>query len=214
MLIPRLRNDHGELPRLALALATLSAVGFSLVLCVQLFWFELASRNSYALSNVLGAPGRNVLLLTLGAGMLLPALIGLSLFWQKGPLVIERLEYWATVLAPLSLSFVLPSLFLSQVAETKPLFYLVVLAAFGLAIRALIAASFLAQGARRAQLARQTPDAFDTLDALRGSFEQLRTSPRQRALALLLVLAAAAGYAAYFGHYAVVHHRLIQTLDT
>jgi len=210
MLIPRLRNDHGELPRLALALATLSTVGFSLVLCAQLSWMQLAPRNSYALSNVLGVPGRNLLLLTLGVGMLVPALLGLLLVWRKGPLAIETLEYRATTLSPLALSFVLPSLFLSRVAETKPLFYLVVLSAFGLAARALVGASLRAQGARRAQRSEQPTSWFERLGA---RFERVE-SRVPRGAALLLVLFAATGYAAYFGHCAVARHRLIQTVGS
>ena len=208
MLIPRLRNDHRELPRLTLALAKLSAVGFSLVLGAQLSWFELASRSSYALANVLGAPGRNLLLLTLAFGIVMPPLVGLVLLWRKGSLAIERLEYWATVLAPLALAFVLPSLFLSQVAETKPLFYLVVLSAFGLSLRALVAASLRAREAQRSQPAAQEREA---------SSRWLNRLPALHLpgwVPFALVLLAAASYAAYLGHYAVVHHHLIKTLDT
>jgi len=209
MLIPRLRNDHRELPRLALALATLSAVGFSLVLGAQLCWFELASRNSYALSNVLGAPGRDLLLLTLSGGMLVPVLLALSLFWRKGPPAIEQLEFAATLLAPLSLAFVLPGLFLNQVAESKPLFYLVVLSAFGLALRALVAASLRAQHTRRAVLESEArvPPVAETP-------KRLSTLRMMDALPFAFVLLAATGYALYFGHYAVLHHYLIKTVDT
>jgi len=214
MLIPRLRNDHGELPRLALSLATLSAVGFSLVLCAQLSWMQLASRSSYTLSNVLGAPGRNLLLLTLGGGIALPALIGLLLFWRRGPRAIEPLEYWATVLAPLALAFVLPGLFLNQVAETKPLFYLVVLSAFGLATRALCAASLRAQSARRAQRASRPPPPTQRFGALRRFRWRMPALPLPGAIAFSLVVLSAVSYALYFGHYAVVHHRMIQTIDT
>jgi uncharacterized membrane protein len=211
MLIPRLGSDHGELPRLALAVARLSAVGFSLVLCAQLFWMQLAPRSSYALSNVLGAPGRNLLLLTLGAGIVMPALASLLLFWRKGASVLEQLSYWATVLAPLSLAFVLPGLFLSQVAETKPLFYLVVLSAFGLATRALVAASLRAQSARRVARSSMPAQRPSRLQRLRS---RVAAWQRPEAAALAFVLLLAIGYAAYFGHYAIVHHRMIQTIDT
>jgi hypothetical protein len=208
MLIPRLRNDHRELPRVTLALAKLSAVGFSLVLCTQLSWFELASRSSYALSNVLGAPGRNLLLLTLAFGIVMPPLVGVVVLWRKGSLVIERLEHWATVLAPLALAFALPSLFLSQVAETKPLFYLVVLSAFGLSLRALVAASLRAREAQRSQPAAQEREASSRW------LTRLPALHLRESVPFALVLLAAASYAAYLGHYAVVHHRLIKTIDT
>jgi uncharacterized membrane protein len=210
-MIPRLQNDHSELPRLALSLAKLSAVGFSLVLCVQLSGMQLAARSSYTLSNVLGAPGRNLLLLSLGAGILTPVLIGLSLYLRKGTLALETLEYWATVLAPLAVTFVVPGLFLHQVAEAKPLFYLVVLAAFGLVARALLAASLRAHSAGSSRRASQTPSRFYALQSrLFGRFPALHL---RKTWALSLVLLLASGYASYFGHYTVARHRLIQTID-
>jgi uncharacterized membrane protein len=210
-MIPRLPNDRSEPPRLALSLAKLSAVGFSLVLCLQLASMELTARSSYTLSNVLGAPGRNVLLLSLGAGLLVPVLVGFLVFSRNRPGFIEQLEYWATVFAPLALTFVLPALFLAQVAEKKPLLYLVVLSAFGLALRALVAASLRAQGARRTKHAQEpAPDR----PALRRWLRHLPALHLPRVVAFALVLFTAAGFAAYLGHYAVLRHRMLQTIDT
>jgi len=203
MLIPRLRNDHGELPRLALALATLAAVGFSLVLCAQLSWMQLSPRSSYVLSNVLGAPARNLLLATLAAGIAAPALAGLLLFLRKGAHGLDQLEYLATLLSPLALCCLLPGLFLSQVAQSKPLFYLVVLSAFGLATRALVAASARARSARRGSRAAAPSRILARLRSLVPN-----------GAGLLFVVFVAGVFAWYFGHLAVIRHRLIQTIDT
>jgi len=205
MLIHRLRSEFRELPRLALALATLAIVGFSLVLCAQLSVMQLAPRSSYTLSNSLGAPGRNLLLLTLAAGIVTPAAAGLILYLRRGPRAIETLERWATVLSPLSIAFALPAFFLVQVAETKPLFYLVMLSAFGLALRELVAASLRAFGSGAG------PKPVSRARLLLARLPPLRLP---RALALALVLACAAAYALFLGRYAIAHHRLIQTLDT
>ena len=130
------QRDQSALPELARSLATLSAVGFSVVLATQLLWMQLLDRSNYTFGNVLGVPGRNRLLLSVAVGLSLPVLIALLVLWrQKGP-GLASLHRTATLLAPLALVFVLPGLFLSQVAEGKPLFYLVALSAFGLASRA------------------------------------------------------------------------------
>ena len=50
----RLRDDPNELPRLALALATLALVGFSLVFACQMLWLNLSQRSDFALRNTLG----------------------------------------------------------------------------------------------------------------------------------------------------------------
>jgi len=207
MLIPRLRNDYSELPRLATALATLSAVGFSLVLCAQISWMQLSPRSSYVLSNVLGAPARNLLLSTLGAGIFLPALAGLLLLWRRGARGLEQLEYLATLLSPLALACIMPGLFLSQVAQTKPLFYLVVLSAAGLVTRALVGASVRARRARIDSLHGSKPRALPRVVARLGG--QLPSGT-----ALLFVSFVAALFAWYFARTAVTHHRLILTTDT
>src|SRR6188472_3866873 len=135
-----LQDDPSDLPRLALALTTLALVGFSLVLTCQMVWLSLAQRTEFALRNTLGEGGRLILLLSLGAGLALPAASGMLLVSRKreaaATAILTRL---ATRLSPLAALFVLPGLFLSQIARDKPLYYLIALATFGLVFSALLA---------------------------------------------------------------------------
>ncbi|MEO7032946.1 MAG: DUF2079 domain-containing protein [Polyangiaceae bacterium] len=201
------QRDPSALPALARSLATLSAVGFSVVLATQLLWMQLVDRSNYTFANVLGAPGRNRLLLSAAVGITLPALIALLVLWrQKGP-GLATLHRSATLLAPLALVFVVPGLFLSQVAEGKPLFYLVVLSAFGLASRALLGASW-------AVLRERKPSRLGRWLGSSWVFARLSALRLPRWAALLVVCLAAAGYASLLSRYAIAHHRLIQTVDT
>jgi uncharacterized membrane protein len=202
MPIHRARAEPRELPRIALSLATLAAVGFSLVLSAQLLSMQGDPRGSYTLSNVLGAPLRLRLLLTLAVGMVLPVFVGLVVLWRSPAGSSAALRRLATLLSPLSIVFVVPGLFLAQVAQAKPLFYLVVLSAFGLAGRALLAASLSAL--REGDTPRWWRRLAARLDALH----------LPRAGALLLVGFAAAGYAFFLGSHAVAHHRLFRTIDS
>src|SRR6188768_2869387 len=139
----RLRDDPSDLPRLALALSTLALVGFSLVLTCQMVWLNVTQRTEFVVRNTLGESGRLILLLSLGAGLVLPAASGLLLLLRKreaaATAILDRL---ATRLSPLAALFVLPGLFLSQVARDKPLYYLIALATFGLVFSALLARAF------------------------------------------------------------------------
>ncbi len=195
-----------KLPRLTLSLATLAAVGFSIVLCTQLSWMQFSPRTNYALRNVLGVSGRNKLLLSLAVGVVAPVLSGLVLklmLRERGLMVLENL---ATVLAPLALLFILPGLFLSDVAESKPLFYLVVLTGFGVATRALLASSLTVAKEMR------PPPAMP--------FGAARFVPWPLKLrlpsgsAMFSVCLAGALFAWVLGGNAVAHHHLIQTIDT
>lgn len=202
----RLRKERDDLPRLALSLASLGAVGFSLVLCFQLLWMQLAIRTTYALSNVLGAPNRDLLLLTLALGIITLPLLAVLIDKRRPGTRFEVVHTSATVLAPLALLFVLPGLFLSQVAANKPLFYLVILSAFGLALRALLAASFAA-------CARPLPARWRAwLEAPR--FARLRGLRLPMGAWLLSVMGAAAGYAALLTKSALLrHHSLLSPQD-
>ena len=200
----RWRAEPNELPRLALSLATLALVGFSLVLACQMGALSNALRTEFAQRNTLGESGRLILLLSLGAGLALPALGGLWVLRRKRlHSALELLELLASLSAPLAVAFIVPGLFLSQLAQDKPLFYLVVLATFGLSLSALLAGSL----ARAASLPRGA--AGRRFEALR--FRLVSASlPRGVPLGLLLVCAAA--YAFVLGRYAIAHHRLIQTM--
>src|SRR4051794_3848345 len=108
----RLRDDPSDLPRLALALTTLALVGFSLVLACQMVWLNLSQRTDFAARNTLGQAGRLVLLLSLAAGLLLPAALGLVLVARRTTApATAALSRVATRLAPLAGLFMVPPLF-------------------------------------------------------------------------------------------------------
>ena len=194
----RLRKESDEAPRLALSLATLGAVGFSVVLCAQLLWMQLAARASYTLANVLGVQNRDRLLLSLALGMACLPLLALLVDKRRGKPGFPFTHRSAALLAPLALLFVLPGLFLSQVASTKPLFYLVTLSAFGVALRALLASSLAAFAVRLSPRFAPWLARWRALHAPRWAY-------------LLLVSAAAAGLAAMYARGALVHHHSLQS---
>ena len=198
----RLRDDPNELPRLALALATLALVGFSLVFACQMLWLNLSQRSDFALRNTLGQSGRLILLLSLGAGLALPAGLGMLVVARRSAsLATEVLERTARRLAPLAALFMVPGLFLSQIAHDKPLYYLIALAAFGLIFSELLARAF--------SLGVSAPSA--------AFLERLRRLPLSQALlsvprgAPLFLLLLCAGLCAFLlAQYGIAHHRLIQ----
>ncbi|HKO49903.1 MAG TPA: DUF2079 domain-containing protein [Polyangiaceae bacterium] len=198
----RLRDDPSDLPRLALALVTLGLVGFSLVLSAQMVWLKLAQRAEFAARNTLGQDGRLILLLSLGAGLALPAALGMLFVVRRGPsLATPALERIATRLAPLAALFMLPGLFLSQIARDKPLYYLIALSAFGLIFSVLLARAF-------------SLGVSDSVAAFLARLRRLSlvaallNVPRGAPLMFLLLFASL--FAFLLGHYGVAHHRLIQ----
>jgi uncharacterized membrane protein len=202
MVNQRLRDDPSDLPRLALALAKLALVGFSLVLTGQMAWLNLTQRSDFASRNILGQSGRLILLLSLCAGLAIPAGLGLMLVARRGvPLATPLLERLATRLAPLGALFMLPPLFLSQIARDKPLYYLIALSAFGLSFDALLARSFAlgVSGSVAAFLARLRR---------RPLVQALLNVPRGVPLSLLLLIAGLSAY--LLAGYGISHHRLIQ----
>ena len=197
-----LQDDPSDLPRLALALTTLSLVGFSLVLTCQMVWLNVTQRSEFVVRNALGEGGRLVLLLSLGAGLALPAAFGMLLVLRKreatATVILDRL---ATRLAPLAALFVLPGLFLSQIARDKPLYYLIALSAFGLIFSALLARAF--------SLGVSSKSAASLLRLRRHSLVQaLLGAPRGGPLCLLLLLSGLCAF--LLANYGVAHHRLIQ----
>ncbi|MEO8906400.1 MAG: DUF2079 domain-containing protein, partial [Polyangiaceae bacterium] len=162
-------------------------------------WLASGLRNDFAEHNTLGVASRGLLLLSLAGGLLVPVVLGLFLLWRSRDVVL--LERAARASAPLAALFAVPGLFLAELAADKPLYYLIALSVFGLIFSALVARALTGQAlglafrrpVRRARwLARVTR----------------RTAPRALPVAVLLLCAA--GYAWFLGHYAVLHHRLIQ----
>jgi uncharacterized membrane protein len=198
----RLRDDPSDLPRLALSLATLALVGFSLVLACQMVWLNLSQRTEFAQRNTLGLEGRLSLLLSLGAGLAFPAALGFGFLARRS---VEHatpvLERVARRLSPLAALFMVPPLFLSQLANDKPLYYLIALSAVGLLFSALLTHSFsLGVSASVTEFLRR---------ARRVPFvEALLSVPRGVPLFLLLLLAALCAF--LLVQQGLSRHRLIQ----
>lgn len=198
----RLRDDPNDLPRLALSLAALALVGFSLVLTCQMVWLNLSQRTDFAERNTLGLEGRLSLLLSLGAGLALPAALGFGFVARRS---VERatpvLERLAWRLSPLAALFMVPPLFLSQVARDKPLYYLIALSAVGLLFSALLRHAFSlgapAWLAAAWQRVRRVP-----------LVQALLSVPPAAPLLLLLLLAALCAF--LLVQQGLSHHRLIQ----
>lgn len=185
-----------DLPRLALSIASLSLVGFSLVLLGQMLWLGAEPREQFALRNVLGVHPRQVLLSAIFGGLVTPTVGALFVAWlrRKRMGMLGAFHRVATLTAPLGLAFLVPGLFLQQVAEAKPLFYLTVLLAFGLAFQALLSGALEA-----------TPNL-----RTRAVWQRLADNRVVRAIPFVSVLVAGVLYALQLGRYAVAHHRLIQ----
>ncbi|HYQ00905.1 MAG TPA: DUF2079 domain-containing protein [Polyangiaceae bacterium] len=198
----RLRDDPSDLPRLALSLTTLALVGFSLVLSCQMVWLNLAQRTDFAQRNTLGLAGRLSLLLSLGAGLALPAALGLALVARRRiEIATPTLERVARRLSPLAALFMLPPLFLSQVAHDKPLYYLIALSAVGLIFSALLNQAFsVGIGPRMS--------AFLARVQRRPLVQALLSPPRGAPLFLLLLLAALCAF--LLVQQGLSKHRLIQ----
>jgi len=198
----RLRDDPSDLPRLALSLATLALVGFSLVLACQMVWLNLSERADFAQRNTLGLEGRLSLLLSLGAGLAVPAALGFSFVARRNvELATPALERVARRLSPLATLFMVPPLFLSQVARDKPLYYLIALPVVGLTFSALLKHAF-APGVSPALAA------FFARLRRRPLVLALLTVPRGVPLLLLLLLAALCAF--LLVQQGLSHHRLIQ----
>lgn len=132
---------------------------------------------------------------------LLPALLAAWLLFWKRERALAVLEPAVKIAAPLLLAFALPGLFAWQLAQQRPVAYLILLAGWGLALERLLRISFrelssLAQG------------------SLPSPSWLLARPSVARAANLLgagVVVLAAAAYASYTGYYTIRHHHLIAT---
>ena len=176
------------------ALATFALVGASLGLFAGSLAIGGADFSAFLDKNALLKPVRLGLLIWFGGGLLLgglSALVYLLVRRRRGVLTLERA---ANVVLPLSLLFLLPSLFSARPWHDKPLPYLVGLAATVLLFEQLLRRSLLAWPS----------------EAFVGLGYKLRFSPRvQRWLPLCVVLAGSLWYSIYFSYYTILnHHRL------
>jgi uncharacterized membrane protein len=172
----------------AIAVATLALVGASLVYTVQVL--ALKNRADFLLFNNLGGGprGRNLFVITVILGAVLPNLLALGYHLWTGRA--DRVLWLARVLAPLSLTFLLPSLFTWQFGRSRPMVYLVTLGIFGLGLRQLL------------------PGCLTELkDRLR--WDEWRPPPRW--IYTLVVVLASLAYAVYMSFFTIRNHHLVGT---
>lgn len=185
---------------LATAFAVLALVGFSLVLAVQSLLIVRTTPGFYA-GNVLGAPGRLRLLITLGIGALIPLLAAGVYALRRRAAAVPVLERLARLLCPLLLSGFVPPLFAWQFGQKSTLQYLFFLVLF------VFASQYLLRISLREWSTVQGPGWLARPWGRLSAF----CARRANALGLTTVLLAAAGYALYTAYYSIHQHRLIQT---
>lgn len=184
-------------PRLTLPVATLMTVAFSIALAIQTA--ALKSRQELFINNAFGtsgAPGRRVVLITLGVAALIPFIGALALTIWKRANSVRPLDLTARIACPLVLSALIPSLFSAPFSQKSTLGYLAVLAVVALTLPPLLERSLEAIGEARRESTRRLP---------------FRAPPIPNWAYFALVVAAAGAYAAYFGYYTLLNHKRLGT---
>jgi uncharacterized membrane protein len=189
----------GLVARSALSLFGLAAIGQSLVQLFQALGQAPAERLAFFARNARPEAARSALGLSL-LGFLPVLLAALFIGWKRehARALVER---GVRIAAPAALAFALPALFTWQLGQERPIAYLILLTAFGLAVERLLRTSF-------AELATlEWPDALPRLQPF-----SVWIYPRvARRIPLLVVCLMAAGYAGYMSFFTIRHHHLIQT---
>jgi uncharacterized membrane protein len=179
----------------ARSLATLAGAGASAALFGWSFTLSGGLTAFLTKNEVTHVEGQRALV-ALAAGAAAPALVAL-LAAGRGGGGAARLGRAADVASPFAVLFALPALFDYAAWHDAPLTYLVALTLVALGFERLLHRALVALG----------PDAFE--GAARAYARRRRLWGRWAPLAV--VLAAAAGYAAYMGHYSLLNHRRFGT---
>ncbi|MCU0656290.1 MAG: DUF2079 domain-containing protein [Polyangiaceae bacterium] len=180
---------------MALSLAVLAVAGASTGLFVATLGLPGDSLQTFLQKNTLGKATRNTMLVYLGAGAtvtLLPGLLGLGWVGQRA---VAPLRQAASLLSPLSVIFLTPSLFQPRIWSTQPLPYLLQLALATLLLERTLCHALTS-------LPQSVEDAL------------ARCKPRpqvERWLPLGLVVVGALGYSVYFSYYTILHHQRLGT---
>jgi len=191
-------SSRGELGRRYLVTLLLL---FGIGLSISTLWatlqlpldarLDLLSRNSRAVSSSLGrywlAPG------------LVPAALAGACLWWKRERALDVIERLVRLFSPLLLAAALPGLFAWQLGQQRPVAYVCLLGAFGLALEQLLRLSF-------AEVARVFADVPPLPVRARRVSERIST-----VACGTVVMLAACGYAAYTGFYTIRHHHLFGT---
>lgn len=204
---PQADDSVPPLPRLfapTMALISLTLLGFSLTLYFQSKALVAASGPEFLISNQLGTPGRNRLLLALLIGTAVPPVLALLYLLVRRLLRREGAPHVVTLArltCPLLLAGLIPALFSWQFAQRQTLAYLLLLTLSILACESLLRLSLPAWQDLRA------PRWLGWASRSWGWLRQ--KTPRWTPL--VLVLLSCAAYAAFAGHYTVQQHRHLLT---
>ncbi|RYZ02312.1 MAG: DUF2079 domain-containing protein [Myxococcales bacterium] len=188
-----------------LAFACLFLIGFSSSLFVQSRAIVAAKGPEFLLSNQLGTPGRDRLLLGLLLGALVPPFVAavyvLVRRLMKRRDGLARVITFATLVCPLMLVGLLPALFSWQFAQRATISYLLLLTLFILGFESLLRVSLTAWETVTAPRGlRWLPAGWATL---------LRRTPGW--VPLVVVLLSALAYTSFAGYFTIQQHRHILT---
>src|SRR6478735_3575472 len=193
-------SDPGALGRRYLAsLLLLVGIGQSLAVLYCTLRVPALSRVSFWTQNFLAdsaTPPRGALAIGL-----VPALLAAALAVWKRERGLSLIERAGKIASPFLLAFAVPALFNWQVAQQRPVAYLILLGGFGLALERLLRLSFR-------ELALAVEDDWPAPGWLMAQPGAARVGS---ALAFGVVVLAAAAYAAYTGFYTIRHHHLFAT---
>ena len=185
--------------RSAPSLFGLAAITQSLTLWFAGQRLSPAERLALFAQNAVPSTGRAVAV-TSALG-LLPLLAAVAIVvWrrERGLALVARVT---KIAAPLALAFALPALFTWQLGQQRPIAYLILLTAFGLALERLLRVSFT-------ELALVgVPGWVPRL----GPFSTWQYPRLAKVAPLLVVCAMSSAYAAYMGFFTIRHHHLFQT---
>ncbi|HYQ45239.1 MAG TPA: DUF2079 domain-containing protein [Polyangiaceae bacterium] len=191
---------RGELLRRSLACTLLIAgIGLSLSTLYSMLGVVSEQRLTFLTQNFLAEPAASKSGIT--ALALLPALVAaVAILWKRARALVV-VESVAKIASPLLLAFALPGLFVWQLAQQRPVAYLVLLAGWGLALERLLRVSFR-------ELSLVARGSLPSPSWVLGRPGVARMS---NVLAASVVVLAAAAYAAYMSFYTIRHHHLIAT---
>ncbi len=193
-------TGSSAIARRALACTLLLAgIGLSLSTLYSLLQVVPDLRLTFLTQNVLVEPNAAATRRT--ALALLPALLAALLIVWKRERALGIIEPTTKIASPLLLAFALPGLFAWQLAQQRPVAYLILLSVWGLGLERLLRVSF-----RELALAAQ-----DLWPSPTWFFSRPGVMRASNVLGAGVVVTAAAAYAAYTGFYTIRHHHLIAT---
>ena len=186
--------EPGELARRnASALLLLASIGLSLSILWATLHVPVEARVGFLTQNYPLEP--NPLNWHVVAAGLAPTLLSVMLMLWKRERALALLEPMGRIASPWLLAFALPALFSWQLAQQRPIAYLLLLAGYGLGLERLLRVSF-------SELARVLHTPVELLKYVLPDLTWLAKLASGGT-----VLLAAAGYAAYTGFYTIRHHR-------